>query len=138
MRSRTTSRMTGRRQVPAGTKFEDAYGYSRAIRIGDAIVVSGTTALGGKGKIAGKDDMYSQTVVSIRKIETALGRLGADLDDVVRTRIYTTDISRWREIARGHRESFGKVKPTSILVEVRRLIEPDALVEIEVEAIVRK
>jgi len=99
-------------------------------------MVSGTTALDEEGKVVGKDDMYSQTVVIIKKIEAALGQLGATLSDVVRTRVYARDISRWREIARAHREFFGAVKPTSTLVEVQKLIEPEALVEIEAEAII--
>jgi enamine deaminase RidA (YjgF/YER057c/UK114 family) len=130
--------MTNRKLIPAGTKFEDVYGYSRAIGIKGIIMVSGTTALDAKGRIVGKDDMYAQTVVAIRKVEAALDQLGATLSDVVRTRVYTRDISRWREIARAHREFFGAVKPTSTLVEVQKLIEPEALVEIEVEAIVEK
>jgi enamine deaminase RidA (YjgF/YER057c/UK114 family) len=127
--------MTAKKRVPAGTKFEDAYGYSRAIRIKNLIVVSGTTALDDKGKVVGKDDIYAQTVEIIRKIETALGLLGATLDDVVVTRVYTRDMARWREIAKAHHEFFGASKPVSTLVEVKKLIEPDALVEMEVQAI---
>ncbi len=128
--------MTIRKRVPAGTKLGDVYGYSRAIKSNGIIMVSGTTALDEEGKVVGKDDMYSQTVVIIKKIEAALGQLGATLSDVVRTRVYARDISRWREIARAHREFFGAVKPTSTLVEVQKLIEPEALVEIEAEAII--
>ena len=128
--------MTIRKRVPAGTKLGDVYGYSRAIKSKGIIMVSGTTALDEEGKVVGKDDMYSQTVVIIKKIEAALGQLGATLSDVVRTRVYARDISRWREIARAHREFFGAVKPTSTLVEVQKLIEPEALVEIEAEAII--
>jgi enamine deaminase RidA (YjgF/YER057c/UK114 family) len=127
--------MTTKKRVPAGSKFEDVYGYSRAIRIKNLIVVSGTTALDDKGKVVGKDDIYAQTVEIIRKIEAALGLLGATLDDVVVTRVYTRDMARWREIAKAHREFFGASKPVSTLVEVKKLIEPDALVEIEVQAI---
>ncbi len=128
--------MTIRRRVTAGTKLGNVYGYSRAIKSKGIIMVSGTTAINGKGKVVGKDDVYAQTVAVIRKIEAALGQLGATLDDVVRTRVYTRDISRWPEIGKAHREFFGAVKPASTLVEVRKLIEPEALVEIEVEAII--
>ncbi len=130
--------MTSKKRVPAGTRFEEAYGYSRAIMSKGIIMVSGTTAVNEKGRIVGKDDMYAQTVVIIEKIETALKQLGATLNDVVRTGVYTRDIARWEEIARAHREFFGDVKPTSTLIEVNKLIEPDALVEMEAQAIVEK
>jgi len=110
-------------------------GYSRAVQVGKMIVVSGTAPSDAQGKIAGKGDAYAQTVFAIKKIEAALSELGASLEDVVRTRIYTTDVSRWREIARAHGEFFGKAKPANTLVQVSGLIDPQILVEIEVDAI---
>ena len=127
--------MTGKKRVRAITPYEDVYGYSRAIRVGSIIVVSGTTALDAQGEIVAQNDIYAQTVLIIRKIEAALRELGASLNDVVRTRIFTKDISRWQEIAKAHREVFGATKPTATLVEVTNLIEANALVEMEVDAI---
>jgi len=109
-------------------------GYSRAVRAGDLIVVAGTTASDEQGNVVGKDDPYRQTQVILAKIDRALRALGATLEDVIRTRIYVTDINRWEEIGRAHREVFGAIRPAATMVEVRRLVGPEMLVEIEVEA----
>lgn len=125
-----------RRIVPAGTIWGDVVGYSRAVRAGNMIIVSGTAPSDERGNTVGKGDVYAQTVYAIRKIEKALQELGGSLDQVVRTRIYTTDITGWKEIARAHREFFGKAKPANSMVEVTSLIDPDMLVEVEADAVV--
>jgi enamine deaminase RidA (YjgF/YER057c/UK114 family) len=125
-----------RKSVPAGTIWGDIVGYSRAVRTGNMIIVSGTAPSDEKGNIVGKGDVYAQAAYAIRKIEKALQELGASLDQVVRTRIYTTDITRWKEIAKAHGEFFGTVKPANSMVEVTNLIDPDMLVEIEVDAVI--
>lgn len=127
--------MKNRRRVSARTPWEDLVGYSRAVRVGNLIAVSGTAPSDEKGNITAKGDAYAQTVFAIKKVEAALKELGASLEDVVRTRVFTTDVSRWREIARAHREFFGNAKPANTLVQVTRLIDPDMLVELEVDAI---
>ena len=109
-------------------------GYSRAVKVGKLVAVSGTAASDANGKIAAKGDAYGQTVFCIRKIESALKELGYSLSDVVRTRIYTTDISRWEEIGRAHGKFFGKIKPATSMVQVSSLIDPAMLVEVEAEA----
>lgn len=111
-------------------------GYSRAVRLGNAVYVAGTTAVGEEGEVVGIGDPYLQTVFIMRKIEDALRRAGAGLTDVVRTRMYVTDITRWEEIGRAHGEFFGDIRPASTMVEVRRLIDPDLLVEIEADAVI--
>ncbi len=121
--------------MPARTPWADVVGYSRAVRVGNTIAVSGTVASDEQGKIIGKGDVYAQTVFVIRKIEAALGELGCSLSDVVRTRIYTTDISKWEDVARAHREFFAGIRPTNTMVQVAKLIAPEAMVEIEAEAI---
>jgi enamine deaminase RidA (YjgF/YER057c/UK114 family) len=122
--------------ISSGSPWESIVGYSRAVRVGSQICVAGTTASDETGNVIGRDDPYAQTMYALRKIERALNEAGATLDDVVRTRIFVTDISRWEEIGRAHGEIFGSVRPTATMVEVRRLINPDMLVEIEVDAIV--
>ncbi len=119
---------TSRILVSSGSKFETTVGYSRAVRIGPYVAVSGTTASGASS------DIGAQTADALRRIKSALGEAGAALDDVVRTRIYVTDIARWREVAAVHAEVFGDIRPAATMVEVAALIEPGLLVEIEADA----
>lgn len=124
-----------RRTISSGTPWETTVGYSRAVRVGPFVYVSGTTASDEQGRVQG-DDAYSQTLYILRKIERALAESGSRLSDVVRVRMFVTDISQWREIGRAHAEFFGAVRPTSTMVEVSRLVDPDHLVEIEVDAVI--
>lgn len=124
-----------RRQVPAGTIWEEKFGYSRAVRVGSTIHVSGTAGSDEKGETQG-GAAYGQAVYVLQRIEGALAELGASMADVVRTRVFLTDIADWEQVAKAHAEYFGSIKPASTLVEVSRLIEPDLVVEIEAEAIV--
>jgi enamine deaminase RidA (YjgF/YER057c/UK114 family) len=127
--------MADRILISSGTKWEESVGYSRAVRIGNIIEVAGTTAVNGED-IIGKNDMYEQTKYIFEKIESALTEAGSSLKDVVRTRMYVTDISKWEEAGKAHGEIFRTIKPASTMVEVKSLINLDLLIEVEVTAIV--
>jgi len=124
-----------REKIFSGTPWEPKVGYSRAIKVGDMIYVSGTTGTDPSGKVLAPGDMYAQTKQAIQNIESALKRLGLGLEYVVRTRIYVTKIDRWEDVAKAHVEFFGNIHPATSLVEVSRFIDPEMLVEIEAVAI---
>jgi enamine deaminase RidA (YjgF/YER057c/UK114 family) len=130
--------MSKRVNISSGAKWEDIVGYSRAVRTGNVIEVAGTTAVDERGEIAGLNNPYEQTKYILAKIEKALIEAGASMKDVVRTRMFVTDISKWEEIGRAHGEFFREIKPAASMIEVKGLINPDLLVEIEVTAIVLK
>jgi enamine deaminase RidA (YjgF/YER057c/UK114 family) len=125
-----------RRTYSTGTPWEKAVAYSRAVRVGSQVFVSGTTASNSDGVTVSEENAYEQTVFVLKKIEAALGEVGAKLSDVVRTRMFVTDISRWEEYGRAHGEFFAGINPAATMVEVQRLINPDHLIEIEVDAVV--
>jgi enamine deaminase RidA (YjgF/YER057c/UK114 family) len=126
--------MQERQKYSSGAKWESIVGYSRAVRVGTRIYVTGTTATGENGEIVGAGDAYAQTVQAIKNIERALRALDADLENVVRTRMFVTDISRWEEYGRAHGEFFREIMPAATMVEVSKLIDPEMLIEIEADA----
>ena len=127
--------MQERMNISSGAKWEDIVGYSRAVRVGNTIEVAGTTAVDEQGNVVGLNNAYEQTRFSLGKIEKALTAAGASLKDVVRTRMFVTDISKWEEIGRAHGEFFRTIKPAASMIEVKGLISPELVVEIEVTAI---
>ncbi len=128
--------MKERQRISSGSPFEGVFGFSRAVRVGDRIFVSGTVAWNEAGELVGAGDMYAQAKQAISNVEAALREAGGSLSDVVRTRMFVTDITRFEEVARAHSEAFGEVRPAATLVAVPALVTPELLVEIEADAVV--
>lgn len=125
-----------RKKISTKTKWESEFGYSRAICVENHIYISGTTSTDENGNIVGKNDIYLQTIQIFKKIQSILQDLESDLKDIVRIRIYIVDMDNWREVAKAHLELFNEIRPTCSIIEVNRLIDPDLLIEIEVDAFV--
>ncbi|MFA5834103.1 MAG: RidA family protein [Bacteroidota bacterium] len=130
--------MSKRINISSGAKWEDIVGYSRAVRVGNTVEVTGTVATDDSGSVVGKGNPYEQTKFILQKIERVLKQTGASLTDVVRTRMFVTDITRWEEYGKAHGEFFGTIKPCTTMVEIAKLIESDYLIEIEVSAIINE
>lgn len=124
-----------RKKFSTGAKWEDIVGYSRAVQVGNQLEVTGTVAVDESGFLIGANNMYEQTRAILQKVERVMKEAGFQLDEVIRTRIFVTDIARWEEVGRAHREFFGTIKPATTMVEVKSLISPEYLVEIEVSAV---
>jgi len=126
-----------RKNISSGSPWEDVVGYSRAVRVGNVVEVAGTTAMDGDTLI-GKNNVYAQAAYIFTKIEQALLQAGASMSDVVRTRMFVTDISQWEQVGKAHGEVFGHIKPVATMVEIKALIDPELLIEIEVTAIIQQ
>jgi enamine deaminase RidA (YjgF/YER057c/UK114 family) len=127
--------LTTRIKISSGTKWESIVGYSRVVKVGKLVHVSGTTATDSQGNVVGIEDAGAQTIQALKNIQRALESVGARLEDVVRTRIYVTDIKRWEEVGKAHGAFFKEIRPTTTMIEVKALVNPEMLVEIEAEAV---